>query len=151
MEKTAIDEINDCYKCDALTSARRTYHELSTAYLEINGLSKESKSEGQYVQDCRITLNFLEDGTYTLFVKAASYTGSKQVLKERNATGECGALNDPPENYTQEADIGIRETLGPFPGTGKDKNLTQKQTIEKEDPVTKEITTITFDFNLTRE
>ena len=148
-EKTEIEENDPCYKCETMISGNRNYSDISTNFLEINGLSKGDESKNEYYST--VELKFLKDGTYTLTVKAASEKGDLHTMRMEKATGECQAFETPAVNRINKSDIGIRETLGPFPGTGKEKVLQEKQTIEKTDPVTNEKTTITYDFNLRRD
>jgi hypothetical protein len=151
-ELTETEETDECYQCAPMITGARTYTAKAEATLKIKGnVSKKSIRENENVPDAYIRIKFLEDGTYLLLVKAASEAGDLQTLKEEKASGDCQTFSKPTEKTSNKSDIGIRETLGPFPGNGKEKVLQEKQTIEKTDPVTKEKTTITFDFNLRRE
>jgi hypothetical protein len=97
-----------------------------------------------------VILNFLDDGTYTVRIKAASKQGEKKTIKEIKAQGVCDNLNEPPQKTTNKIDEGLYELLGPFRGTAQDKVLSQKDTIKKTTE-TGEEQTITYEFNLTRD
>jgi hypothetical protein len=102
-------------------------------------------------EDARAEITFLENGTYTLKVRAATRKVDLGLRIEKHAEGTCSNDNPPPEEITKKADIPLVEIFGPFSGTGEDKVLNQKETIIREDPITKEKTTITFDFRLSRK
>jgi hypothetical protein len=150
-EESTTDEENWCYECTPNKQGQRTYHEKITTYADIQGLSMESESEGIKVDDARCYLTFMDDGTYILKVTAASKQGDKKTIKDVSAHGVCNNINSPPEKITNKVDVGLNETWGPFKGNAQDKTLSHKDTIKKNNPVTKEETTITYEFNLTRE
>lgn len=150
-EELTIDEYNPCYECSPKKQGARSYNEKVTTYASIQNLSKESEFGGIKVDDARAYLTFLDDGTYTLKIKASSTHGQKKTIKEVSAQGVCNNLNDPPEKTTNKIDEGITETFGPFTGTSQDKVLSHKDTIKRTDPVSGEEQTITYEFNLTRE
>ena len=150
-EESTTDEENWCYECAPNKQGQRTYHEKTTTYANIQGLSMESESEGIKVDDARCYLTFLDDGTYTLRVTAASTQGEKKTIKDVSAHGVCDNKNAPPEKITNKVDVGLNEIWGPFKGNAQDKTLSHKDTIKRTDPITKEETTITYEFNLTRE
>ena len=95
-------------------------------------------------------LTFLDDGTYTVRIKAASKQGIKKTIKEVKAQGVCDNSNEPPKKTTNKIDEGLYELLGPFTGTAEDKVLSQKNTITKTTDSGEE-QTIKYEFNLTRE
>lgn len=150
-EELTIEEYNPCYECSPTKQGNRSYNEKVTTYASLQKLSNESESEGVNVDDARAYLTFLDDGTYTLKIKASSTQGEKKTIKEVKAQGVCENLNDPPEKTTNKIDEGILEIFGPFTGTAQDKVLSQKDTITKTDPISGEEQTITYEFNLTRE
>ena len=150
-EETNVEEQNDCYKCSSGREGPRMYTEKNINRANVQGLSDESVSEGQQIQDARAEIIFNEDGTYMLMVKAASKKGDLKLKSERKAEGTCDNKTDPPENITKKADVPLNEIFGPFRGTSLDKNLSEQKTITREDPLTKEKTTITYNFNLSRE
>ena len=150
-EESTTDEENWCYECTPNKQGQRTFHEKITTYTNIQGLSMESESEGIKVDDARCYLAFLDDGTYTLRVTAASTQGEKKTIKDVSAQGVCDNKKEPPEKTTNKVDIGLNEIWGPFKGNAQDKTLSHKDTIKRTDPITKEETTITYEFNLTRE
>jgi len=150
-EEVTIDEDNPCYKCSPTKQGWRSYNEKITTYSSLQKLSNESESEGVNVDDARAYLTFLDDGTYTLKIKASSTQGEKKTIKEVTAQGVCKNSNEPPEKITNKIDEGILEIFGPFTGNAQDKSLSQKETIKKTDPISGEEQTITYEFNLTRE
>lgn len=150
-QESTTDEENSCYECAPNKQGQRAYHEKITTYANIQGLSMESESEGIKVDDARCYLTFMDDGTYILRVTAASTQGEKKTIKDVSAQGVCNNINNPPEKTTNKVDVGLNETWGPFKGNAQDKTLSHKDTIKKTDPVTKEETTIAYEFNLTRE
>jgi hypothetical protein len=150
-DETQIDEQNDCYTCTSGRLGPRWYKETVLKTAKIEGLSNESVAGDQQIEDARAEITFLENGTYTLKVRAASSKGNMKLKTTKHAEGTCSNENPPPVDITQKADIPLNEFFGPFTGTSLDKVLSQKETITREDPVTKEKTTITFEFSLKRE
>ncbi len=150
-EESNIEEQNDCYKCASGRQGPRMYTEKIIKTATVQGLSNESVLDGQQIEDARAEITFNDDGTYILKVKAASKKGELKLKTERRAEGTCDNKIDPPENVTKKADVPLIEIFGPFSGTSLDKTLSQRNTISKVDPINKEKTTITFDFNLRRE
>jgi hypothetical protein len=109
-------------------------------------------ADNQQIEDARAEITFLDNGTYTLKVKAASRKGDLTLRTEKRAEGTCDNLSPPPEKITKKADVPLNEvTFGPFPGTSLDKVLSHKDTYSTVDPVNKEKSTVTFDFNLKRD
>jgi hypothetical protein len=150
-EELTIEEINPCYECSTTKQGQRIYNEKTTTYADIQKSSRDDGGSGIIVDSARVILHFLDDGTYTVRVKAASNDGLKKTIKEIKAQGVCDNSNEPPKKTTNKIDEGLYELLGPFPGTAQDKVLSQKDTIKKTDPVSGEEQTITYEFNLTRE
>ncbi len=150
-EEFKIEEENSCFDCSPKKQGPRTYYENTKTYSLINGLSSESESYGIKVDDARCYLTFLEDGTYTLRVTAASTQGEKKTIKEISAQGVCQNINEKPKSVINKIDEGLNQTLGPFNGNAQDKVLSQKDTIKKTDPISGEEQTITYEFNLTRD
>jgi hypothetical protein len=150
-EITNVEEQNDCYSCASGRKGPRMYTEETTATAEVRGLSKESVSEGQQIEDARAQLVFNPDGTYFLTVKAASKKGDLIEKITKHAEGTCDNISSPPETNTRKADIPLKQNFGPFQGTSLDKTLTGKDSFTVIDPITEEKTTYTFEFNLRRE
>lgn len=150
-EELTIEEINPCYECSSTKQGQRIYNEKTTTYADIQKSTRDDGGSGIIVDSARVILYFLDDGTYTVRVKAASDDGLKKTIKEVKAQGICDNLNKPPQKTTNKINAGLYELLGPFPGTAQDKVLSQKDTIKKTDPVSGEEQTITYEFNLTRE
>jgi hypothetical protein len=150
-EETQIDEQNDCFTCPSGRLGPRWYKEKVLKTAKIEGISKESVVDKQQIEDARAEITFLDNGTYMLKVQAASRKGDLNLRTDKHAEGTCSNDNPPPENITKKADISLDENFGPYSGTSLDKVLNQKETITRVDPVTKEKTTITFDFSLKRD
>lgn len=150
-EKLTIDEVNPCYTCSPDKQGSRHYKSETTTTADISGLSKESESYGVKVDDARVYLTFLDDGTYFLRIKAASKPGNKKTINTVTAQGICDNISSPPKKTTNKIDAGINEIFGPFTGTARDKTLSQSETITRTNPITGEVETITYVFNLRRE
>ncbi len=150
-EELTIDESNPCYDCAPNKQGPRNYNEKITTYASLQKLSNESESEGVKVDDARAYLTFLDDGTYTLKIKASSTQGEKKTVKEVTAQGVCENSNEPPKKTTSKIDEGILEVFGPFTGTAQDKSLSHSETITRTNPTSGEEETITYEFNLTRD
>jgi hypothetical protein len=147
-EESKIEEYNYCYECSPTKQGQRTYFEKTTTYAYVQGLSNDSESYGVKVDDARVSITFLDDGTYTVRVKAASTQGEKKIKKEIHAEGICNNISNKPETITNRVDEGINEIFGPFTGNAQDKFLSQKETIKRINPVSDEEETITYEFNL---
>jgi hypothetical protein len=150
-EEVSIEEYNPCYECSPTKQGSRSYNEKTTTYASLQKLSNESESEGVKVDDARAYLTFLDDGTYTLKIKASSAQGEKKTIKEVTAQGVCDNSNEPPKKTTNKIDEGILEIFGPFTGTAQDKSLSHSDTITRTNPASGEEETITYEFNLTRD
>lgn len=151
-EETETEEQNDCYICSSGRQGARMYTEKITKTSKVEGLSTESVADNQQIEDARAEIKFLDNGTYTLKVKAASRKGDLKLKIEKRAEGTCDNQSPPPENITKKADVPLNEvTFGPFPGTSLDKVLSHKDTYSTVDPITKEKTTVTYNFNLKRD
>jgi hypothetical protein len=151
-EETETEEQNDCYICPSGRLGPRLYKETVLKTAKVEGLSNESIADNQQIEDARAEITFLDNGTYTLKVKAASRKGDLKLRTEKRAEGTCANQSPPPENITKKADVPLNEvTFGPFAGTSQNKVLSHKDTYSTVDPGTKEKTTITYDFNLKRD
>ena len=150
-EEKKIDEEDACHKCESGKQGIRTYSENTTSYSSMSGLSKESESNGVKIDDARVTITFLDNGTYTIRIKAASTQGQLKTKKEIIAHGQCDYSTDPPVTTTNKIDAGLNEVLGPFTGNGQDKTLSHSDVIKKTNPVSKEETTIEYEYTLTRD
>lgn len=150
-EESLTTELNECYLCPSGRKGSRVYTEKIIQTASIEGLSIESVSKGKNIPDARTEITFLEDGTYILEVKAASKMGDLRVKTETHAEGTCDVINKPPVTITKKADVPLNVKLGPFPGSGIDKILSQNGSYQTENPVTKEKTTVNYNFNLKRD
>jgi len=151
-EETETEEHNDCHTCTSGRLGPRLYKETELKTAKVEGLSNESVADNQQIEDARAEITFLDNGTYTLKVKAASRKGDMKLRTEKKAEGTCDNQNPPPISIDKKADVPLEETtFGPFPGTSLDKILSHKDTFTTIDPVTKEKTIITYDFNLKKD
>lgn len=150
-EESLTTELNECYPCPSGRKGARVYTEKIIQTANIEGLSVESVLKGKNIPDARTEITFLEDGTYTIIVKAASKKGELKVKTEIHAEGTCDVISKPPVTSTQKADVPLNVTLGPFPGSGLDKVLSQNGSYHTVDPITNEKTTVTYNFNLKRD
>ncbi len=148
--ETEID--NGCYKCPSGDVYRRYYHDKITKTGSIDGLSEESELYGVRINDVRVEITFNDDETYTMQVKAASKLSEISETVYKYAEGWCDAINEPDKTIKNKIDISMPYTFGPFKGSAKDKNLTQKpDPMVKVDPVSGEKTTIEVEFDLERD
>ncbi|MDO9253983.1 MAG: hypothetical protein Q7U54_00620 [Bacteroidales bacterium] len=151
-EETEKEEHNDCYICPSGRQGSRLYKETVLKTAKVEGLSNESVADNQQIEDARAEITFFDNGTYTLKVKAASRKGDLKLRTEKKAEGTCDNQSPPPVSIDKKADVGLKETtFGPFPGTSLDKVLSHKGTVTTIDPVTKEKSVITYDFDLKRD
>lgn len=147
-EKMTIVSDFSCYKCKNGDQGPVKITETNEQEAKVEGLSNESVSEGQQVDDGRVTLVFLDNGTYTVEVKATSKEGNLKISKEKKVEGMCESESEPKDTKNKKVDIPIKAVFGPYQGTIKDKTLHQKET--KDVSQGKEKTTVTIDFTLTR-
>jgi hypothetical protein len=150
-DEQTIEEQNFCYECSPTKQGVRTYSEKITTSANVQGLSNESESNGIKVDDARVIITFQDNGTYTLRVKAASKKGIKKRIKVVHAEGVCNNIQSKPDTLRTPVDEGINEIFGPFAGSDRDKVLSQKNTIQRTNPITGEEETITYEFNLKKD
>lgn len=150
-EESNLEEQNDCAPCKGSNrQAPRMFTEKVVKNANVEGLSNESVSEGMQIEDARTEIIFNEDDTYLIRIKAASRKGDLKTKTDRKTQGSCdNSSTSDPEN--RKADVPLSEILGPFKGTALDKMLSGQKTDTHQDPLTKEKTTITYDFSLSRE
>jgi hypothetical protein len=151
-EETITEEHNDCYNCPSGRQGSRLSKETVLKTAKVEGLSNESVADNQQIEDARAEITFLDNGTYTLKVEAASRKGDLKLRTEKRAEGTCDNQSPPPKSIDKKADVPLEEvTFGPFQGTSLDKVLSHKDTYSTVDPVTKEKSTVTYEFNLKRD
>lgn len=151
-EEFSLVEENGCFRCKSGREGGRTLRERTTTKGKIEGLSNESTQDGLPVDDARISLKFMDDGTYTMVVKAASKKGDLTLINEAHSVGTCDLVNVAPKPIQKKADIGIRDmTFGPFNGTAKEKILSDSQVINETDPISEEENQYSIEFNLKRD
>lgn len=147
-EKMTIISDYSCYKCKNGDQGPVKITETNDQEATVEGLSSESVSQGSQVDDGRIKLVFLSDGTYTVEVKATSKQGNLKVTKEKKFEGMCESESQPKDTKNKKIDVPIKAVFGPYKGTIKDKTLHQNESKDVSEG--KEKTTVTIDFTLTR-
>lgn len=142
---------HSCYVCKDGTKGFAKITETSETEAKVEGLSRESVSDGAQVSDARIRLTFLDDGTYLVTVKATSEKGPMKVTTEKKVDGPCtgNSENEPPDTKNKSIDIPFTAVFGPYQGTPEDKVLSQNE--EKDVSQGTEKSTVKIDFNLTRQ
>lgn len=148
-EKMTTESNYPCIKCKNGDQGFTKITETSESKAKVQGLSNESFSEGKQVDDARIMLYFLEDGTYTVLIKATSKKGVLNVTTEKKYEGACENESEPKDTKNKSIDIPFVHVLGPYKGTAQDKVLHQKET--KDISVENEKVTLTVDFTLTQK
>lgn len=148
-EKMTIESNYPCYKCDNGDQGFTKITETHESEAKVEGLSNESVSDGQQVDDARIVLYFLEDGTYNVLVKATSKEGVLKVTTEKKFEGMCESESEPKDTKNKSIDIPFVEVFGPYKGTAQDKVLSQKETKDVSNGAEK--VTVTIDFTLTQK
>jgi len=149
-EEIIIDEINDCYSCPSGREGGRTYHEKNVSSANVQGLSNESELYGVKLKDARVELNFMDDDTYTIRIKAASEQGDMEEKQEIKAEGTCDNISEN-KKIQKKTDVGQNLVFGPFKGNAQSKVLTETGTTKENDEETKEEKTITYKFNLKKD
>jgi hypothetical protein len=147
--KTVIN--NACYICNDGTKGFATITETDESEAKVEGLSNESVFEGQNVDDARVKIVFLDDGTYLLEVEATSEKGILNKTTEKKVDGPCQSANESeaPDTKTKSIDVPLTAVFGPYKGTGEDKVLSQSET--KDVSQGREKTTVKIEFTLTRD
>jgi len=151
-EKITTDIEDPCHICPSGRQYLWEYHSVVEKKGEVKGLSSESMEQGQKIHDARAEIKFNEDDTYFIIVKATSEKGNITEVTRIQAEGACDSDNPPPKTVNNKADVPLRHTFGPYPGTSKNKVLSEKSDpIVEIDPVSREKTTYTLEFNLSRD
>lgn len=142
---------HSCYVCKDGMKGHANITQTKESEAEVQGLSRESVSDGAQVSDARIRITFLDDGTYLLTVKATSEKGTMKITTEKKVDGPCTGdnENEPPDTITKSIDVPFTAVFGPYQGTPEDKILSQNE--EKDVSQGTEKTTVKIDFNLTRQ
>lgn len=148
-EKLTIDSNYPCYKCKNGDQGSAKITETKESEAKTEGLSNESVSEGKQVDDARVKLVFLENGTYSVLVQATSKKGVLTETTEKKVEGICENESEPKDSKSKSIDLPIKVVFGPYQGTKEDKVLQQKET--KDISQGKEKATLTLDFTLTRK
>ncbi len=141
---------HSCYVCKDGIKGHAKITQTKESEAKVQGLSRESVSDGAQVSDARIRITFLDDGTYLLTVKATSEKGTMKITTEKKVDGPCTGNNEnePPDTITKSIDVPFTAVFGPYQGTPEDKVLSQNE--EKDVSQGTEKTTVKIDFSLVR-
>ena len=148
-ENIKIESNYSCYRCKSGTEGSAKITETQDSETKVEGLSNESVSEGNKVDDARIKLVFLENGSYYVLVEATSKNGVLKRTTETKVEGVCEDENKPKDTKNNKIDVPIKVIFGPYPGKPSDKVLQKKET--KDVSQGQEKTTVKIDFTLTRK
>lgn len=150
-EEKSVDEENPCYRCQSGREGGRTYKYKSTFNVDSEGISTESIFDGQPHADARIKLYFEDNGTFNMTINATSRVFSDEEKFEVEAIGTCD--NIPRESKTQNREVNVfaNQSFYSFPGKSTDLTLINSNSKSWIDPVTGEKTTVTIEFNLSKE
>ncbi|QQS52161.1 MAG: hypothetical protein IPM71_05355 [Bacteroidota bacterium] len=138
-----------CYPCKNGKKGAAKITETDESEAKVEGLSNESTFEGNKVDDVRIKIVFTKDGTYMILVEATSKKGVLKTTTEKKVEGTCEDESEPRDTKTKSVDVPLKAVFGPFQGSPEDKVLSEKETKDVSQGT--ETTTVTIDFNLTRE
>lgn len=150
-ESNSINEDNGCYKCQSGREGGRSYNASGSLTFSSEGLSSESNLDGKEHTDARIELQFLPNDTYTITIKATSKKYPAVEKWESEAIGTCDNVAKDSKTKERQVTVFANPTFGPFNGKPSDRLLSGDDTKTSYDPVTKEKTTITLKFDLTRD
>lgn len=150
-EESEVNEQDGCHQCKSGRSGGRIFTEKRSMEVRGSGISQTSFYNGKAQYDTRIDLEFLEDGTYIMIVKATSLpvTGTDNVTTHAEGTCDNIPLTTIPE--PREIKIPLMMIFGPYTGDASSKVLHERDSKEVNDPITGEKTTITIDFTLTHD
>ena len=147
-EKLTTEMNYACYRCESGIEGATKITQTVESEAKVNGLSNESSFEGTKVEDARVKIVFMDDGTYMLEVEATSKTGYLKETKEKKVEGACQEESEPSDTKTRKLDVPFKVELGPYKGTPEDKTLQQKETKDASNGAEK--VTVKIDFTLTR-
>ena len=147
-ESEKIVEENGCYKCPSGREGGRTYNQKRSMKVNGTGISHYSVWMGKEQQDTRIELEFFDNGTYLIKPRGTSLPVKADQHFEVSAQGTCDNIQPKNEIISKEVTVPLNTVFGPYPGKSTDKLLKQQDTKKFTDPVTKEKSTITIDFEL---
>jgi hypothetical protein len=116
----------------------------------VEDFSGISSIGGAYVDDIRISLIFLDNGTYLMRVKGTSKNNGTWTQQYRlKAEGTCDNRNEsPPAMVSKGLAVPCNYLFGPYPGRAFNDQLTGSFTTVKNDPVTKEQTVLLIEIDL---
>lgn len=148
-EKYTITSDYPCYICDNGQKGAAKITETDESEGQIEGLSNDSSFEGQKIDDARISIKFLSDGTYNILLEGTSKKGPLKVTKEKKIEGVCESDSEPKDTKNKQIDVPLSLILGPYKGTPQDKTLSQDETKDLTNG--KEKVTLKINFSLTRQ
>ena len=147
-ESEKIVEENGCYKCPSGREGGRTFNQKRSMKVNGTGISHYSNWMGKEQEDTRVILEFMDNGTYLIKPKGTSLPVKADQHFEVSAQGTCDNIQPKNETIAKEVTVPLNTIFGPYQGKSTDKLLKQQDTKKFTDPVTKERSTITIDFEL---
>ncbi|HLP09386.1 MAG TPA: hypothetical protein VK178_14575 [Opitutaceae bacterium] len=152
IETEDIEELDPCHQCTPQTWDLRYFTEHKRTETRITGLSEASSTREHRHTDVRVYLVFDRGGTFRLELESSSEMGTQHVKIDRKAEGQCDTdLKEPKVDERTRITIPFSHVFGPFDGSPRDRTLSAKRDFPIKDPVTKETTTISVEFNLSRD
>lgn len=150
-ESSGLSVENGCYTCPSGRKGGRSYSSKKSFYIEGSGISTESIHNGEKQDDCRVEIEFLENGTYILTAKGTSKPVQGEERELEKAEGTCDNIAANPVSIPREITLPLKVVLGPFPGKSTDETLEQNSTITRRNPISNEKETIKYEFSLTKK
>ncbi|MFT3831161.1 MAG: hypothetical protein QM691_15800 [Opitutaceae bacterium] len=152
IETEDIEELDPCHQCTTRTWGMRYFTEHKRTETRITGFSEDSSTTEHRHTDVRVYLVFDRGGTFRLELESASEMGTQHVKIDRTAEGQCDTdLAEPKVDERSRITIPFHHVFGPFQGSPRDRTLSARQDFHPKDPVTKETTTISVEFDLSRD
>ena len=151
-ERNTMSEEDGCHKCEeSEREGGRSLYLSSSLDFNSDGISHDSKLDGELQADARIVLDFLPNDTYTITIKAT--TNQYPCISEGyiEAIGTCDGIPRKSVNENRKVSAFAFPRFGPYPGKPTDKVLSMQDSRTYYEPSTKERTTISIDYNLTRD
>lgn len=151
-EENTVSEEDGCHKCEeSEREGGRSMYSSSKVNYSSDGISHESKLDGEAHADARIVLDFMTNDTYTITIMATSeeYPCISEGYIE--AVGTCDGMPRKSVNENRKVSVFAYPRFGPYKGKPTDKVLSMKDSITYYEPSSKEKTTIIIDYTLTRE
>lgn len=135
-EFTEEKEENDCYTCASGRVGGRIWNRTTIKRFAADSVSAQSPVAEGNTNDARIEIQFQDDSTYVLLVKATSeFEKNCTITIRETAKGTCDSKDERQTMETSNS-LFLKSKLGPFKGTNKDTELSGSGTVQL--PVTTE-------------